>query len=156
LDTTKTLRSITLDFIEHVHQQPRGKRSFSIEYSVGLTYNPDQSLPKSRERLCARSARQNSQSFRTAKAIVPSVIWARTVPIPASPYRFFRSMFDSNRRHCRRYYGIDCQGDRDLALCICNFPLGYSPGTLYRKCFTGMLASGPSHSAYKWLIVVEL
>ena len=120
---------------------------FSIEYFVGVTYNPDQSLPKS-GRGYARAA-----PVRTAKAIVPSVIWARTVPIPASPYRFFRSMFDNNRPHCRRYYGIDCQGDRDLALCICNFPLGYSPGSLYRKCFTGMLASGPSHSAYKWLIV---
>jgi hypothetical protein len=42
-------------------------------------------------------------------------------------------MFDSSRRQCRQYYGIDCQGDRVLALCICNFPLGYSPGTLYPK-----------------------
>jgi hypothetical protein len=63
----------------------------------------------------------------------PSVTWARTVPIPASPCQFFRSMFDSNRRQWWRYYRIDCQDDRVPSLCICNFPLGYSPGTLYPK-----------------------
>jgi hypothetical protein len=64
-------------------------------------------------------------------------------------------MFDSSRRQCRRYYGIDCQGDRVLALCICNFALGYSPGTLYAKMLTETRLSESSGSAYDWFIVVE-
>ena len=118
MDIAKRLHQITLHLIAHVHQRPAGNQFLlSILYAVALPYKSKIDINSTAEMLCGQ------RSATAGKTTAPSVTWARTVPIPASPYRFFRSMFDSSRRRCQRYYGIDCQGDRVPALCICNFPL---------------------------------